>query len=62
MDKIIEKAINVNPDEFYLVEPELFQRFYTQKNKPDFITHGPGCSVRSLYTLFPIHPIDGSLL
>lgn len=37
MNKIIEKAINVNSDEFYLVEPELFQLFYTQKNKPDYI-------------------------
>ena len=44
MDKIIEKAINVNPDEFYLLEPELFQLFYTQKNKPDFITAFLGVS------------------
>lgn len=44
MDKIIEKAINMKPDEFYLVEPVLFQMFYTQKHKPDFITAFLGVS------------------
>lgn len=44
MDKIIEKAINMKSDEFYLVEPDLFQLFYTQKNPPDFITAFMGVS------------------
>lgn len=37
MQKLIEKSIAIAPEEFYLVEPDLFIEFSNMKEKPDFV-------------------------
>ena len=37
MRKLIEKSISISPEEFYLVESDLFIELSNMKEKPDFV-------------------------